>query len=156
MVRSSRGLSEPGTLFKNLMAILRNVVCYDATVRNVCSHSVIQFEYGVKTRIMTQSLFAAGELVGVLAAIAMSTPAYKAVLDSSPSNNSSWETMKYSTYTRLAATSTTLIREFKLHTTRIDSASHAYCSPSIALYELDIVLYPGLRSPFCLIDAPSQ
>ncbi|KAM7510669.1 hypothetical protein LguiB_009544 [Lonicera macranthoides] len=94
MVRSSRGLTEPGTLFKNLMAIIQNVVCYDATVRNVCSHSVIQFEYGVKTRIMTHSLFAAGELVGVLAATAMSTPAYKAVLDSSPSNNSSWEMMK--------------------------------------------------------------
>ncbi|KAM7464902.1 hypothetical protein LguiB_012464 [Lonicera macranthoides] len=94
MVRSSRGLTEPGTLFKNLMAIHRNVVCYDATVRNVCSHSVIQFEYGVKTRIMTQSLFAAGELVGVLATTAMSTLAYKAVLDSSPSNNSSWEMMK--------------------------------------------------------------
>ncbi|KAM7512415.1 hypothetical protein LguiB_011290 [Lonicera macranthoides] len=95
MVRSSRGLTEPGTLFKNLMAILRDVVvCYDGTVRNVCSHSVIQFEYGVKTGIMPQSLFAAGEPVGVLAATAMSTPAYKAVLDSSPSSNSSWEMMK--------------------------------------------------------------
>ncbi|KAF7152076.1 hypothetical protein RHSIM_Rhsim01G0124000 [Rhododendron simsii] len=89
IVRSSRGLTEPGTLFKNLMAILRDVViCYDGTVRNVCSNSIIQFEYG------TKSMFAAGEPVGVLAATSMSNPAYKAVLDSSPSSNSSWEMMK--------------------------------------------------------------
>ncbi|KDP40529.1 hypothetical protein JCGZ_24528 [Jatropha curcas] len=95
IVRSSRGLSEPGTLFKNLMAILRDVViCYDGTVRNVCSNSIIQFEYGVKAGIKAQSLFPAGEPVGVLAATAMSNPAYKAVLDSTPSSNSSWELMK--------------------------------------------------------------
>ncbi|GFY94930.1 nuclear RNA polymerase D1B [Actinidia rufa] len=93
IVRSSRGLTEPGTLFKNLMAILRDVViCYDGTVRNVCSNSIIQFGYGVKPG--TTSFFAAGEPVGVLAATAMSNPAYKAVLDSSPSSNSSWEMMK--------------------------------------------------------------
>lgn len=95
IVRSSRGLSEPGTLFKNLMAILRDVViCYDGTVRNVCSNSIIQFEYGVKARTKPQHFFPAGEPVGVLAATAMSNPAYKAVLDSSPSSNSSWELMK--------------------------------------------------------------
>jgi hypothetical protein len=32
--------------------------------------------------------------VGVLAATAISNPAYKAVLDSSQSNNASWELMK--------------------------------------------------------------
>ncbi|KAM6582934.1 hypothetical protein CsatB_009936 [Cannabis sativa] len=91
LVRSSRGLTEPGTLFKNLMAILRDVViCYDGTVRNVCSNSIIQFEYGTKA----QNLYPAGEPVGVLAATAMSNPAYKAVLDSSPSSNNSWEMMK--------------------------------------------------------------
>nr|XP_043618667.1 DNA-directed RNA polymerase V subunit 1 [Erigeron canadensis] len=91
MVRSSRGLTEPGILFKNSMAILRDVViCYDGTVRNVCSNSIIQFEYGA----MTQNIFAAGEPVGVLAATAMSNPAYKAVLDSSPNSNSSWNMMK--------------------------------------------------------------
>ncbi|XP_058099811.1 DNA-directed RNA polymerase V subunit 1-like [Magnolia sinica] len=36
----------------------------------------------------------AGEPVGVLAATAVSNPVYKAVLDSSQSNNSSWESMK--------------------------------------------------------------
>ncbi|XP_071726536.1 DNA-directed RNA polymerase V subunit 1-like [Rutidosis leptorrhynchoides] len=91
MIRSSRGLTEPGILFKNSMAILRDVViCYDGTVRNVCSNSIIQFEYGG----ITQNLFAAGEPVGVLAATAMSNPAYKAVLDSSPNSNSTWNMMK--------------------------------------------------------------
>ncbi|KAK4253178.1 hypothetical protein QN277_010776 [Acacia crassicarpa] len=95
LVRSSRGLSEPGTLFKNLMAILRDVViCYDGTVRNVCSNSVIEFEYGVKAGDKTQLLFPPGEPVGVLAATAMSNPAYKAVLDATPNSNSSWELMK--------------------------------------------------------------
>ncbi|KAK7283942.1 hypothetical protein RIF29_13692 [Crotalaria pallida] len=95
LVRSSRGLSEPGTLFKNLMAILRDVaVCYDGTVRNVCSNSVIQFEYGIQAGDTTQLLFPAGEPVGVLAATSMSNPAYKAVLDASPSSTSSWELMK--------------------------------------------------------------
>ncbi|KHN27337.1 DNA-directed RNA polymerase E subunit 1 [Glycine soja] len=95
MVRSSRGLSEPGTLFKNLMAILRDVViCYDGTVRNICSNSIIQFEYGIQAGDKSEHLFPAGEPVGVLAATAMSNPAYKAVLDASPSSNSSWELMK--------------------------------------------------------------
>ncbi|XP_074284698.1 DNA-directed RNA polymerase V subunit 1 [Silene latifolia] len=94
IVRSSKGLAEPGTLFKNLMAVLRDVViCYDGSVRNVSSNSVIQFEYGLEG-VTSQSLFPAGEPVGVLAATAMSNPAYKAVLDSSPSSNSSWDLMK--------------------------------------------------------------
>lgn len=95
MVRSSRGLTEPGTLFKNLMAILRDVVvCYDGTVRNVCRNSVIQFQYGVNINVDTLTGHLAGEPVGVLAATAISNPAYKAVLDSSLSTNSSWELMK--------------------------------------------------------------
>lgn len=95
MVRSSRGLSEPGTLFKNLMAILRDIViCYDGTVRNVNSNSIIQFQYEAKARSKAYSRLPAGEPVGVLAATAMSNPAYKAVLDSTPSSNSSWELMK--------------------------------------------------------------
>ncbi|XP_051146636.1 DNA-directed RNA polymerase V subunit 1 [Andrographis paniculata] len=94
IVRSSRGLTEPGTLFKNLMAILRDVVmCQDGTVRNMCSNSIIQFEYGINSSNVA-SEFCAGDPVGVLAATAMSNPAYKAVLDSSPSSNNSWEMMK--------------------------------------------------------------
>ncbi|XP_073269982.1 DNA-directed RNA polymerase V subunit 1 [Primulina huaijiensis] len=93
-VRSTRGLTEPGTLFKNLMAILRDVViCYDNTVRNKCSNSVIQFEYGVNGANIS-SEFCPGDPVGVLAATAISNPAYKAVLDSSSNSNSSWEMMK--------------------------------------------------------------
>ncbi|GAB2272298.1 hypothetical protein Dimus_007118 [Dionaea muscipula] len=94
IIRSSRGLAEPGTLFKNLMAILRDVaICYDGSVRNISSNSIIQFDYGFIAE-KSQSLFPAGEPVGVLAATAMSNPAYKAVLDSSPSSNSSWDMMK--------------------------------------------------------------
>ncbi|KAL3651837.1 hypothetical protein CASFOL_004839 [Castilleja foliolosa] len=94
IVRSTRGLTEPGTLFKNLMAILRDVIiCYDGTVRNTSSNSIIQFEYGVNSA-NTAREFCAGDPVGVLAATAMSNPAYKAVLDSSASSNSSWEMMK--------------------------------------------------------------
>jgi DNA-directed RNA polymerase-5 subunit 1 len=95
MIRSSRGLSEPGTLFKNLMAILRDVViCYDGTVRNICSNSIIQLKYGEDDETDSPSAVPPGEPVGVLAATAISNPAYKAVLDSSQSNNASWESMK--------------------------------------------------------------
>jgi DNA-directed RNA polymerase-5 subunit 1 len=95
MIRSSRGLSEPGTLFKNLMAILRDVViCYDGTVRNICSNSIIQLKYGEDDEADSSNAVPPGEPVGVLAATAISNPAYKAVLDSSQSNNASWESMK--------------------------------------------------------------
>ncbi|XP_068662157.1 DNA-directed RNA polymerase V subunit 1 isoform X2 [Aristolochia californica] len=95
LIRSSRGLTEPGTLFKNLMAVLRDVVmCYDGTVRNICSNSVVQFEYRVGPMCNMDSVAPAGEPVGILAATAVSNPAYKAVLDSSQSNNSSWALMK--------------------------------------------------------------
>ncbi|CAN1813698.1 DNA-directed RNA polymerase V subunit 1 [Linum perenne] len=81
------------------MAVLRDVVvCYDGTVRNVCSNLIIQFQYGENAGTKFQSSLAAGEPVGVLAATAMSNPAYKAVLDSTPNSNSSWELMKVSYY----------------------------------------------------------
>lgn len=102
IVRSSRGLTEPGTLFKNLMAILRDViVCYDGTVRNICSNSIVQFDYGLSEEFSTIS--PAGEPVGVLAATAISNPAYKAVLDSSRSTNSSWELMKVLVFTLITS-----------------------------------------------------
>ncbi|CAL5023974.1 unnamed protein product [Urochloa decumbens] len=95
IVRSSRGLTEPGTLFKNLMAILRDVViCYDGTVRNTCSNSIIQLKYKEDDETDFPSALPPGEPVGVLAATAISTPAYNAVLDSSQSSNASWELMK--------------------------------------------------------------
>ncbi|KAL0720705.1 hypothetical protein Bca4012_035304 [Brassica carinata] len=96
IVRSSSGLAEPGTLFKNLMAVLRDIVITnDGTVRNTSSNSIVQFKYEVSSdSAHHQGLFEAGDPVGVLAATAMSTPAYKAVLDSSPNSNSTWELMK--------------------------------------------------------------
>lgn len=116
IVRSSRGLSEPGTLFKNLMAILRDVlICYDGTVRNVSSNSVIQFEYGLKAGSNTYNEYPAGEPVGVLAATAMSNPAYKAVLDSSPSSTSSWDFMKEILLCRVAFKNDPIDRRVILH-----------------------------------------
>ncbi|XP_049934637.1 DNA-directed RNA polymerase V subunit 1 isoform X2 [Nymphaea colorata] len=95
IVRSSRGLTEPGLLFKNLMAILRNVtICYDGTVRNMCTNAIVQFTYSIRNGAAPEASFSAGEPVGVLAATAVSNPAYKAVLESSPSNSSSWDNMK--------------------------------------------------------------
>ncbi|KAL8109586.1 hypothetical protein AgCh_025628 [Apium graveolens] len=95
IIRSSRGLTEPGVLFKNLMAILRDIViCYDGTVRNVGSNSIVQFEYRKETGTLDHSTFTAGDPVGVLAATAMSNPAYKTVLDSSPTSNNAWDMMK--------------------------------------------------------------
>uniref|UniRef100_A0A0D9VCB6 DNA-directed RNA polymerase subunit n=1 Tax=Leersia perrieri TaxID=77586 RepID=A0A0D9VCB6_9ORYZ len=95
IVRSSRGLTEPGTLFKNLMALLRDVViCYDGTVRNVCSKSIIQLKYMEDDSSDFPGAVPPGEPVGVLAATAISNPAYKAVLDASQNNNTSWERMK--------------------------------------------------------------
>lgn len=47
-----------------------------------------------QTGTSEHSTFTAGEPVGVLAATAMSNPAYKAVLDSSPTSNNSWDMMK--------------------------------------------------------------
>ncbi|CAN6469964.1 unnamed protein product [Victoria cruziana] len=95
IVRSSRGLTEPGLLFKNLMAILRDVtICYDGTVRNICTNAIVQFSYFMTNGADSEASLSAGEPVGVLAATAVSNPAYKAVLESSPSNRSSWDNMK--------------------------------------------------------------
>ena len=77
------------------MTILWDIVIrYDGTVRNLCSNSIIQFEYGVGVGSKTHNLFPVGKPIGVLVATAMFTPAYKAVLDSSPNRNSSWDLMK--------------------------------------------------------------
>lgn len=79
------------------MAILRDVViCYDGSVRNVCTGSLVQLEYVDDEGVNSVNTPPAGDPVGVLAATAISNLAYKAVLDSSQSNNSSWELMKVS------------------------------------------------------------
>ncbi|KAI3854027.1 hypothetical protein MKX03_035397 [Papaver bracteatum] len=95
LVRQTREIKEAGTLFKHLVAILRDVViCYEGTVRNVCSNSVIQFEYLMEAGTDENSFSPAGEPVGALAATAIANPAYKTVLDSSANSNSSWKLMK--------------------------------------------------------------
>ncbi|KAL3622625.1 hypothetical protein CASFOL_034036 [Castilleja foliolosa] len=132
IVRSTRGLTEPGTLFKNLMAILRDVViCYDGTVRNTSSNSIIQFEYGVNSA-NTASEFCAGDPVGVLAATAMSNPAYKAVLDSSASSNSSWEMMKEILLCGVTFKSDISDRRVRLYLNNCD-CGRKHCQESAAL-----------------------
>ncbi|TVU36980.1 hypothetical protein EJB05_18942, partial [Eragrostis curvula] len=90
IMRTSKGLVESGNLFKNMMAILRDVVvCYDGTIRTSCSKSVLQFDSRVVSRYMTP-----GDSVGILAATAVANAAYKAVLDPNQNNMTSWDSMK--------------------------------------------------------------
>jgi DNA-directed RNA polymerase-5 subunit 1 len=87
---SSKGLAEPGNLFKNMMAMLRDVtVCYDGTMRTSCSNSVVQFD---STNV--SSSVTPGDPVGILAATAFADAAYKAVLDPNQKNMTSWDSMK--------------------------------------------------------------
>uniref|UniRef100_A0A7I4B1E4 DNA-directed RNA polymerase subunit n=1 Tax=Physcomitrium patens TaxID=3218 RepID=A0A7I4B1E4_PHYPA len=97
---------QPGTLFKALMFFLRDLhIMYDGSVRSQCSKNLIQFCYGgargsLIPRKPTEETLAweeddhrrwplsvlAGEPVGVLAAAAISQPAYELMLDA-PSLN---------------------------------------------------------------------
>ncbi|KAG2296243.1 hypothetical protein Bca52824_042912 [Brassica carinata] len=59
-----KGLAEPGTLFKNLMAVLRDIVITnDGTVRNTCSNSIVQFKYELSSDNENQGLFEAETLL---------------------------------------------------------------------------------------------
>ncbi|KAL6613753.1 hypothetical protein ACP70R_036023 [Stipagrostis hirtigluma subsp. patula] len=87
---TSKGLVEPGSLFKNMMAILRDVIiCYDGTIRTSCSNSIVQFDSKNVSRSVTP-----GDPVGILAATAIANAAYKAVLDPNQNNMTSWDSMK--------------------------------------------------------------
>ncbi|CAL5031439.1 unnamed protein product [Urochloa decumbens] len=89
---SSKGLAEPGNLFKNMMAILRDViVCYDGTIRTLCSNSIVQFD---STYVSSSVTPAPGDPVGILAATAVANAAYNAVLDPNQNNMTSWNLMK--------------------------------------------------------------
>ncbi|KAM0856622.1 hypothetical protein ACQ4PT_049017 [Festuca glaucescens] len=57
-------------------------------------NSIMQLKYKEDDATDFPSDITPGEPVGVLAATAISNPAYKAVLDASQSNNTSWELMK--------------------------------------------------------------
>ncbi|XP_062182180.1 DNA-directed RNA polymerase V subunit 1-like, partial [Phragmites australis] len=90
IIRTSKGLVEPGGLFKNMMAILRDVVvCYDGTIRTSYSNSIVQFDSKNVSSYMTP-----GDAVGILAATAVANAAYKAVLDPNQNNMASWDSMK--------------------------------------------------------------
>jgi DNA-directed RNA polymerase-5 subunit 1 len=87
---SSKGLAEPGNLFKNMMAMLRDVtVCYDGTMRTSYSNSIVQFD---STNV--SSSVTPGDPIGILAATAFANAAYKAVLDPNQKNLTSWDSMK--------------------------------------------------------------
>ncbi|KQK11689.1 hypothetical protein BRADI_2g61683v3 [Brachypodium distachyon] len=99
IIRASKGLVEPGSLFKNLMAILRDVVaCYDGTIRYSCGNSVVKFDSP-----NSSSSVIPGDPVGILAATAVANAAYKAVLDPNQNNMTSWDSMKEVLLTRASS-----------------------------------------------------
>ncbi|KAL2622127.1 hypothetical protein R1flu_002332 [Riccia fluitans] len=91
MFRQSHGISGPGEMFKKLMLFLRDVhIGYDGTVRNKSGQEIVQFQYeGAKsvveedTAVHDKETILPGEPVGVLAATAISQPAYQTMLDAS-------------------------------------------------------------------------
>ncbi|XP_044359784.1 DNA-directed RNA polymerase V subunit 1 isoform X1 [Triticum aestivum] len=98
-IRASKGLVEPGVLFKNMMAMLRDVVaCYDGTIRNSCGNSVVKFDSRNSSSSVTP-----GDPVGILAATAVTNAAYKAVLDPNQNNMASWDSMKEVLLTRASS-----------------------------------------------------
>ncbi|KAM0837201.1 hypothetical protein ACQ4PT_061821 [Festuca glaucescens] len=99
IIHASKGLVEPGSLFKNMMAMLRDVVaCYDGTIRNLCGNSVVEFDAENLSSTVTP-----GDSVGILAATAVANAAYKAVLDPNQNNMTSWESMKEILLTRASS-----------------------------------------------------
>uniref|UniRef100_A0ACD5T8V9 Uncharacterized protein n=1 Tax=Avena sativa TaxID=4498 RepID=A0ACD5T8V9_AVESA len=90
IIRASNGLVEPGGRFKNMMAMLRDIVaCYDGTIRNLCGNLVVMFDTANSLGSVTP-----GDPVGILAATAVANAAYKAVLDPNQNNITSWDSMK--------------------------------------------------------------
>ena len=87
---SSKGLAEAGNLFKNMMAMLRDVtVCYDGTMRTSYNNSIVQFD---STNV--SSSLTPGDPIGILAATVFANAAYKAVLVPNQKNMTSWDSMK--------------------------------------------------------------
>nr|AJA90769.1 DNA-directed RNA polymerase V largest subunit [Ephedra trifurca] len=105
LLSQKMGLKEPGVLFKNLMAFLRDVtVCYDGTVRNACGNFLVQFQYGKFDDNGSSSESSSGHFVekstpgdpvGILAATSIASPAYKAFSDASTQKSvSPWEILE--------------------------------------------------------------
>ncbi|VAH11305.1 unnamed protein product [Triticum turgidum subsp. durum] len=99
IIHASKGLMEPGTLFKDMIAMLRDVVaCYDGTIRNSCGNSVAEFDSTESSSYVTP-----GDPVGILAATAVANAAYKVVLDPNQNNMTSWDSMKEVLLTRASS-----------------------------------------------------
>ena len=93
IVHPWRGLSKLRTSFRNLVAILSDVViCYNGIIGNVWSNFIIQFAYGVG--IKTEQLFPNEGPISVLNTTIKSNIVYEVVLDSSHNSNFSWDLMK--------------------------------------------------------------
>ncbi|KAL5226945.1 hypothetical protein ABZP36_015210 [Zizania latifolia] len=99
IIHGSKGLAEAGSLFKNMMAILRDVTaCYDGTIRTSSSNLVLQFGSTNASNSVTP-----GDPVGILAATAVANAAYKAVLAPNQNNMTSWNSMKEVLLTRASS-----------------------------------------------------
>ncbi|KAL6853365.1 hypothetical protein ACP4OV_019394 [Aristida adscensionis] len=124
----SKGLAEPGNLFKNMMAILRDViVCYDGTIRTSCSKSIVQFNSMYVSRSVTP-----GDPVGILAATAVANAAYKAVLDPNQNNMTSWDLMKEILLTNVGSKSDINCKRAILYLNKC-SCGHKFCMERAAL-----------------------
>ncbi|KAH9305390.1 hypothetical protein KI387_009794, partial [Taxus chinensis] len=101
------GLKEPGTLFKNLMAFLRDLtICYDGTVRNACGKFLVQFQYGSRSSLGNEhfphqcgcddrlDVLTPGEPVGILAGTAIANPAYKMLSNAAQNSISPLDILK--------------------------------------------------------------
>uniref|UniRef100_A0A0E0CDC3 DNA-directed RNA polymerase n=1 Tax=Oryza meridionalis TaxID=40149 RepID=A0A0E0CDC3_9ORYZ len=94
IMRASKGLVEPGSLFKNM--ILRDVTaCYDGSIRTSSGNLVLQFGSRDASNCVIP-----GDPVGILAATAVANAAYKAVLAPNQNNIISWDSMKEVLLTR--------------------------------------------------------
>ncbi|CAM0885434.1 unnamed protein product [Alopecurus aequalis] len=135
IIRASTGLAEPGSLFKNMMAMLRDVVaCYDGTIRNLCGNSIVTF--GMEN---SSSSVAPGDPVGILAATAVANAAYKAVLDPSQNNMTSWDSMKEVLLTR--ASSRTHENELKI----LLYLSKCYCGENFCMERASLAAQACLK-----------
>ncbi|BBN13029.1 protein MpNRPE1b [Marchantia polymorpha subsp. ruderalis] len=91
LFRQSLDIAEPGELFKRLMLFLRDIhIAYDGTVRNMGGLEIIQFEYdggkcmtqdSENKNTLSNKTVMPGDAVGILAATAISQPAYQVMLE---------------------------------------------------------------------------
>ncbi|KAF0893797.1 hypothetical protein E2562_029687 [Oryza meyeriana var. granulata] len=99
IMHASKGLVEPGSLFKNMMARLRDVTAfYDGTIRTSYGNLVLQFGSTDASNCVTP-----GDPVGILAATAVANAAYNAVLAPNQNNITSWDSMKEVLLTRVSS-----------------------------------------------------